>query len=217
MTVETAVKVEDLNENYPASGDLLSESDNHARLIKACLKYTFAGAASTGVVGFNVYTQPAGTNNTLAASTAYADAAVAAAAFSATLPSGSNEQVLFTAASLPAWTTIKTFSGTTLSGSGVIDITLPRTEVSGTSQTAAANIDYWLENVAATAVTANTSPTDGERFAVTPANGLLTNTIDFGSATVRGPAGTVTGVLTLNLGARMEFKYSTTLTKWVVV
>ena len=216
MTVETATKVEDLNENYPAAGDLISESDNHARLIKACLKYTFAGAASTGVTGFNVVTQPPLTNNTLAASTNYVNAAVTAAAFSTALPAGTNGQILYTTAGFATWTTVKTFSGQTLSTAGDIAVILPRTEVSGTTQTAAANVDYWLENVAATAVTANASPVDGERFAVTPANSLYTNTIDFGSATVRGPAGTVTGVLTLNLGARMEFKYSTTLTKWVV-
>ncbi len=93
---------------------------------------------------------------------------------------------------------------------------LTRVEVSGTTQTATASNDYWLENVAATAVTANTSPVDGERFGVTPANGLKTNTIDFGSANVIGPALTFTGVLTLNAGMRMTFKYSTTLTKWVV-
>ena len=63
MTVETVVKVEDLNENYPAAGDLLSESDDHARNIKKALKYTFAGAASTGVTGFNVVTQPPLTKN----------------------------------------------------------------------------------------------------------------------------------------------------------
>ncbi|MFZ2309594.1 MAG: hypothetical protein WAW73_19640 [Rhodoferax sp.] len=94
---------------------------------------------------------------------------------------------------------------------------LTRVEVSGTTQTCADGYEYWAENAGATAFTANASPVDGERFAVVPVNGLFTNTIDFGSATVRGPAGTVTGVLTLNLGARMEFRYSTTLFKWVVL
>lgn len=103
MTVETVVKVEDLNENYPAAGDLLSESDDHARNIKKALKYTFAGAASTGVTGFNVVTQSPSNNSTLAASTAYADAAVAAAVYSATLPAGSNGQILYTLAGIPAW------------------------------------------------------------------------------------------------------------------
>ena len=215
MTVETATKVEDLNENYPAAGDLISESDNHARLIKACLKYTFAGAASTGVTGFNVVTQPPLTNNTLAASTNYVNAAVTAAAFSTALPAGTNGQILYTTAGFATWTTVKTFSGQTLSTAGDIAVILPRTEVSGTTQTAAANVDYWLEG-AACAVTAPTLA-DGVRFKVTPANGLTTNTIDFGAATVRGPAGTVSGVLTLNLGAAMEFYGSSTLNKWVVL
>lgn len=216
MTVETATKVEDLNELYPPATDLLSEIDNHLRLIKACLKYTFAGAASTGVTGFNVVTQPPLTNNTLVASTNYVNAAVTAAAFSTALPAGTNGQILYTTAGFATWTTVKTFSGQTLSTAGDIAVILPRVEVSGTTQTAAANVDYWLENVAATAVTAPTLA-DGVRFKVTPANGLTTNTIDFGAATVRGPAGSLTGVLTLNLGAPMEFYGSSTLNKWVVV
>lgn len=219
MTVETATKVEDLNENYPLFDDPLGEADNHTRLIKSCLKYTFAGASSTGVTGFNVVTQPAGNNTTLAASTAFTSAAIAAAALSSTLPSqtGNAGKIITTDGTNGGWASIKTVNGSTQLTTGDIQSGLPITEVSGTTQTAAAYVDYWLGNVAATAVTANASPVDGERFAVTPVNGLLTNTIDFGSATVRGPAGTVTGVLTLNMGARMEFKYSTTLTKWVVV
>ena len=97
------------------------------------------------------------------------------------------------------------------------DITsLVRVEVAGTTQTATTGNDYWLENVALCAVTAPAS-TDGYHFKVTPANGLLTNTIDFGAATVRGPASTLTGVITLNLGVPMEFTYSSTLSQWVVL
>lgn len=95
-------------------------------------------------------------------------------------------------------------------------IGLTRVEVSGTTQTALAGYDYWLENVAATAVTAPAS-VDGAKFAVTPANGLKTNTIDFGAATVRGPNGTATGVITIDLGARMEFIYSSTISQWVML
>ncbi len=95
-------------------------------------------------------------------------------------------------------------------GAGV----LARVEVSGTTQTATTGNDYWLENVAVTAVTAPAS-TDTYRFKVTPANGLLTNTIDFGAATVRGPAGTMTGILTMELGLPMDFEYSSTLSQWV--
>lgn len=92
---------------------------------------------------------------------------------------------------------------------------LTRVEVSGTSQSCAAGNEYWAENAAATAFTAPASPADGDRFAVVPANGLKTNTVDFGAATVRGPVATVTGVLTLDLGLRAEFRYSSTLTKWM--
>lgn len=200
MTVETATKVEDLNENYPAAGDLISESDNHARLIKACLKYTFAGAASTGVTGFNVATQALGNNTTLAASTAFTSAAIAAAAFSTALPSQSGN----------AGKVIRT-DGTNATWGDV----LSRVDVTGTTHTAVNGTDSWLENVALTAVTAPTA-TDGHRFAVTPANSLKTNTIDFGAVTVLGPNGSASGVITIDLGARMEFLYSATLTKWVV-
>jgi len=93
---------------------------------------------------------------------------------------------------------------------------LTKVEVSGTTQTATSGNDYFLGNVSLTAVTAPASA-DGAHFAVTPGNGLLTNTIDFGAATVRGPAGTASGVITINLGARMEFIYSSTLSKWVLL
>jgi len=93
---------------------------------------------------------------------------------------------------------------------------LAKVEVSGTTQTATSGNDYFLGNVSLTAVTAPAS-VDGAHFAVTPGNGLLTNTIDFGAATVRGPAGTASGVITINLGARMEFIYSSTLSKWVLL
>jgi len=87
MTVEAATKVEDLNSSYPAAGDSKSEGDDHLRLIKSTLLYTFAGASSTGAIGFNVVTQSLGNNSTLAASTGFVSAAVAAAAFATTLPS----------------------------------------------------------------------------------------------------------------------------------
>ena len=200
MTVETVFKVEDLNENYPAVGDLLSESDDHARNIKKALKYTFAGAASTGVAGFNVVTQPPGTNTTIAASTAFVSAGIAAAAFSSVLPSQAGNAGKF----------VKT-DGANAGWSYVYDIV----KVSTTSATATTGKDYWLENVALSTVTAPAA-SDGFRFSVTPANGLFTNTVDFGAATVRGPAGTTTGVITINLGARMEFIYSSTISQWVI-
>ncbi len=109
---------------------------------------------------------------------------------------------------------LKTVGGVSILGAGDITTGLTRVEVSPTTQTATTGNDYWLENVAATAVTAPAS-TNAYRFKVTPANGLLTNTIDFGAATVRGPAGTMTGILNMELGLPMEFEYSSTLTQWV--
>jgi len=88
--------------------------------------------------------------------------------------------------------------------------------VSGTSVTAISGNDYWLNNAGTTAVTAPT-PVDGAWFAVTPANGLKTNTIAFGAAIVRGYFTTATGTFPLNLGARMELIYSGTLSRWVML
>lgn len=103
MTIETATDVTQLNASYPAVGDPIGQGDDHIRLVKSTILYTFAGATSTGVSGFNVVTQAPGNNTTLAASTAFVKITVDAAAFSATLPAGSNGQILYTVAGVPAW------------------------------------------------------------------------------------------------------------------
>lgn len=43
MTVEVATYINDLNETYPRSRDLIKEGDDHIRLIKTSLKNTFPG------------------------------------------------------------------------------------------------------------------------------------------------------------------------------
>ena len=201
MTVETATKVSELNPTLPADGDPRSEGDNHFRVLKTAVVNTLSGCDTTGVAGFNVVTQAAGNNGTLAASTAFVSAGIAAAAFSTALPSqtGNAGKVIRTDGTNATWGDV-----------------LSRVDVTGTTHTAVNGTDSWLENVALTAVTAPTA-TDGHRFAVTPANGLKTNTIDFGAVTVLGPNGSAAGVITIDLGARMEFLYSATLSKWVVV
>jgi hypothetical protein len=88
--------------------------------------------------------------------------------------------------------------------------------VTGTAQTAASGCRYRLENVAATAVTKPTA-FDGCEFAVVPGNGLRTNTVDFGSDTVKGPNGELTGVVTLDLGAPLHVKYFSSISKWVML
>lgn len=95
-------------------------------------------------------------------------------------------------------------------------IGLEKKDVPTTSVTAVAGNDYHLNNPALTAVTAPAA-VDGAHFAVTPANGLLTNTINFGAAIVRGPAGTATGTFQIDLGARMEFIYSSAISHWVLL
>lgn len=81
---------------------------------------------------------------------------------------------------------------------------LPVTTVSGTTQTAVAGNHYVLNNVAATAVTMPTTLVVGDPITISPNNGLYTNTVDFGVKTVRGHAGTATGVVTLDAGATMQ-------------
>lgn len=43
MTIETATYLTELNASYPAYGDVISEGDDHVRLIKSCLQATFPG------------------------------------------------------------------------------------------------------------------------------------------------------------------------------
>lgn len=52
MTIETATYLKDLNNLVPAAGDLVSEGDDHLRLIKSVLQATFPGRglASMGVL-----------------------------------------------------------------------------------------------------------------------------------------------------------------------
>lgn len=88
--------------------------------------------------------------------------------------------------------------------------------VTGTTHTAAAGTRILLTNAAATAVTMPAGA-DLSEIEIVPANGLMTNTVDFGAATVIGPNGSATGVVTLNLGAAMHVQYSSTLVKWVML
>lgn len=102
------------------------------------------------------------------------------------------------------------------SGRTIDSVGLQITEVFGTTQTAANGYRYQLNNVAATALTKPTTA-DGVTFGVIPANGLLTNTVDFGTDTVQGLNGTtLTGVVTIDVGP-MDWRYSSTLSKWVIV
>ena len=93
---------------------------------------------------------------------------------------------------------------------------LPTAIVSGTSGSVAAGYRHVLSNAAATAVTAPATPADGDPIEIVPANGLKTNSVDFGAKTVRGPNGTATGVILLNLGTPFRAVFSSTLDKWVM-
>lgn len=108
-------------------------------------------------------------------------------------------------ATLVSGTNIKTVNGSSILGSGNLTVgDLAIVTVSGTTQTAVAGNNYVLNNVAATAVTMPTTLVAGDSVTISPNNGLLTNTVDFGAKTVRFGANTMTGVVTLDLGAPME-------------
>ena len=220
MTIETATYISQLDATYPASGDAKSEGDNHLRLIKSAVKATLpnitatpltptsadfntlTGAATTGGVGLNVATQPSTDNSTKSASTAFVSTAVAAAVFAATLPSQSGNGGKF----------IRT-DGATASWQYPGLVVVP---VSGTTQTAVAGNHYVLNNVAATALAMPTTLVAGDPVMISPNNGLLTNTVDFGAKTVRFGANTMTGVVTLDLGTTMELvAIDTTTWMWV--
>lgn len=86
--------------------------------------------------------------------------------------------------------------------------------VTGTTATASAGTRQVITNVAATAITAP-SQVEGAEFEVIVGNGLYTNTVDFGAKSIVGPAGTIAGVVTLNLRAPMRARFNSTLDKWV--
>lgn len=90
--------------------------------------------------------------------------------------------------------------------------------VVGTSQTATAGNHYILSNVAATALTLPASPANGDLVMVTVANDLATNTVDPGSNTITGPAGTGTGVMTVDaVNASFILRYIDSTIQWRVV
>lgn len=92
---------------------------------------------------------------------------------------------------------------------------MPQQTVAGSTVSALVGIEYVLTGPAC-AVTAPVGPQDGDPFSVAPANGLITNTILFGAASFICPGGTFTGTLTMELRLPMLFRYSSTLTAWVL-
>lgn len=87
MSVESATNIQQLDTTLPTSADLISEGDDHIRLIKSVLKYTFplltgqvsSSAADLSKVGKN----PAvGDYSTGPASTAWVKDRIAAASIS---------------------------------------------------------------------------------------------------------------------------------------
>ena len=183
MSVETATYISQLNSALPAAGDLISAGDTHLNLIKSTLLATFpnftataitptsadvnkiAGAAGAGATGFNVVTQAAADNTTLAASTAQVQSAIlAASGITAALPaqSGNSGKVLGTNGTTaswvadgntPTWTT-KTANYTAVAGealmcnttSGAFTVTLPATPTASQVVRVADYAGTWATN-----------------------------------------------------------------------
>lgn len=91
------------------------------------------------------------------------------------------------------------------------------THVAGVTASAVAGSNLSLENVAATVVTANATPVDAEEFSVTANNGLITNTVDFGTLTLRGPAGSLNIVALDTPYVPWRFKFNATTNFWTVL
>lgn len=110
MTIEVATDVTQLNPAYPEGASAFGKGDDHIRLVKYCLYTQFYGSTtvSVGVNNFHVATQVAGTNSTLAASTAFTSAAIAAAAFSTALPSqaGNAGKFVYTDGATASWVAV---------------------------------------------------------------------------------------------------------------
>ncbi len=94
---------------------------------------------------------------------------------------------------------------------------LTLSNVSGTTQTAAAGSMYVLQNVAATAVTLPASPTTGDTIAIIVGNALTTNTFDLNGKSLTAPNGTYTGTMTMNKGGSITLKYTGSTTQWVAL
>ena len=113
MTIESAIYLNTLNDDYPEGSSAKSEGDNHIRQLKTVLQATFpnvtgaiaatdsdlgatAGAGTTGATAFKVATQAASSNSTLAASTAQVQLAIlAASGISAVLPGQTSNERKF--------------------------------------------------------------------------------------------------------------------------
>ena len=94
---------------------------------------------------------------------------------------------------------------------------LTLSNVSGTTQTAAAGSFYVLQNVAATTVTFPAAPTTGDTIGIAVGNGLLTNSFDLNGKTLTGANGANTGVIVINYVGTPVFKYLGATTQWMQI
>lgn len=177
MTVETAIYISDLNAAYPAAGDPKSEGDDHLRLLKTVTKATFpnvAGAVTPTHTELNfmdgvtsaVQTQLDTLTGTFATYAPLASPALTGSPTSTT----------------PALTDPATRIATLGAVSAAIGAVNAQAVLANSIEAASAfNIavgtHHIITNVGLTTATAPASPTAGQRFRVSVANGLFTNVI----------------------------------------
>ena len=208
MSIETfGNNISTLNAANPTGADAKSTADDHIRGVKSVLLAQFA--ALTAPV-----TATAAELNRVAGVTSAIQTQLDAKA-PTNSPALTGTPTAPTATGGTATTQIASTAFVSAAIAAVNSVTtLTPVFVTTTSQSAAVGTKYILSNVAATTVTAPASPSNDQEFAVVPANGLLTNIVDFGAATVQGPIASTTGSLTLDLGP-LYVKWNTTLNKWI--
>lgn len=93
---------------------------------------------------------------------------------------------------------------------------LTLSNVSGTTQTAAAGSMYVLQG-AACLVTFPAAPTTGDTIGIAVGNNLLTNSFDLNGKTLTGANGANTGVIVINYVGVPVFKYLGATTQWMQI
>lgn len=210
MALETGTYISDLVITNPTGADAKSTSDDHHRLIKSTIKATFPNISGAVlpthtelnyVDGVTSAIQTQIDNKAALASPTFTGTPAAPTAAAAT-----NSTQLATTA----------FVQSAIAG---VNAQTPITVVHITASTGTVNSGQlaYLDNVAATSMTLGTIADQGE-FGVVTANGLSTNTLDIGAKTLYGPAGSITGVITLDGQARVwKFKYTAATTSLEII
>jgi hypothetical protein len=179
MTVETATTINTLDATYPASTDPKAEGDDHIRLIKSSIKTTFpniAGIVSPTHIEVNyldgvtsaIQTQFDNLTGTFAS---YAPLAS---------PSLTGTPTSTTPALTDGSTRIATMGSVSAAiGSVNSQSALINSIETGTTFNIAIGTHHIITNAATTTATAPATPTAGQLFKVSVANGISTNVINW--------------------------------------